>query len=63
VTGGWRDLHNEKLYNSYSAPNVRMLMTRRMRWTGNMYEGGDKFIPSSGLKPEGMRSLRRPNHR
>jgi hypothetical protein len=22
VTGGWRQLHNEELHNSYSSPNV-----------------------------------------
>jgi hypothetical protein len=35
VTGGWRDLHNEELYNSYSLPNIRVI-TRRMRWIGNI---------------------------
>jgi hypothetical protein len=36
VTGGWRKLHNE-LYNLYSSPNIiRMIKSRRMRWTGHV---------------------------
>jgi hypothetical protein len=32
VTGGWRKLHNEKLYNLYSSPNIiGMVKSRRMR--------------------------------
>jgi hypothetical protein len=33
VTGGWRKLHNEALYNLYSSQNnLRTLEARRMRW-------------------------------
>jgi len=32
VTGGWRKLHNEKLSDLYSLPNiVRVVKSRRMR--------------------------------
>jgi hypothetical protein len=33
VTGGWRRLHNE-LHNLYFSPSIlRMIKSRRMRWT------------------------------
>jgi hypothetical protein len=32
VTGEWRKLHNEKLHNLYSLPNIiRMIKSRKMR--------------------------------
>jgi hypothetical protein len=32
IVGGWRKLHNEKLHNLYSSPNIiRMIKPRRMR--------------------------------
>jgi hypothetical protein len=32
VTGGWRKLHNEKLHNFYSSPNIiRVIKSRRIR--------------------------------
>jgi hypothetical protein len=34
VTGGWKKLHNEELHNLYSSPSIiRMIKSRRMRWT------------------------------
>jgi hypothetical protein len=42
VTGGWRKLHNEKLHNLYSSPDIiRMIKSRRMRWTGYVERMGD----------------------
>jgi hypothetical protein len=33
ITGDWRQLHNEELYNS--SPNIiRMIISRRMGWDG-----------------------------
>jgi hypothetical protein len=37
IIGGWRKLHNEELHNLHSSPNIiRMIMSRRMRWTGHV---------------------------
>jgi hypothetical protein len=36
-TGGWRKLHNEELHNLESSPSIiRMIKSRRMRWTGHV---------------------------
>jgi hypothetical protein len=41
VTGGWRKLHNEELYNLNSSPNkIRMIKSRRIRWTGHITRKG-----------------------
>jgi hypothetical protein len=37
VARGWRKLHNEELHNLYSSPSIiRMIKSRRMRWTGQV---------------------------
>jgi hypothetical protein len=37
VTGGWRKLHNEELRNLYFWPSIiRMIKSRRMRWTAHV---------------------------
>jgi hypothetical protein len=36
-TGGWRKVHNEELQNLDSSPSViRIIKSRRMRWTGHV---------------------------
>jgi hypothetical protein len=41
VTEEWRKLHNEELHNFYSSPNIiRMIKSRRMRWTGHVARMG-----------------------
>jgi hypothetical protein len=43
VTGGWRKLHNEELHGLYSSPSIiRMIKSRRMRWTGHVARMGEK---------------------
>jgi hypothetical protein len=66
VTGGWRELHNEKLHGLYSSPSiVRVIKARRMRWAGNVarigeVRGAHKILVG---KPEGRRLLGRPRRR
>jgi hypothetical protein len=62
VTGGLRKLHNEKLHNLYSSPNIiRMIKTRRMRREGHVARMGEKRNAYRILvgKPEGKRPLGR----
>jgi hypothetical protein len=40
VTGGWRKLHNEELHNLYSSlSTIKIIRSRRMRWTGHVVWG------------------------
>jgi hypothetical protein len=66
VTGDWRKLHNEELHNLYSSPSIiRMMKSRRMRWTGHVAGMGEKRNAYRILvgKPEGKRPLGRPRLR
>ena len=41
ATGEWRKLHNEKFSDPYSSHNiVRVITSRRMRWTGHVARMG-----------------------
>jgi hypothetical protein len=66
VTAVWRRLHNGKLHNLYSSPDIIwQIKSRRMRWTGHvarMGEGRNVYRILVG-KPEGNRPLERPRHR
>jgi hypothetical protein len=66
VTGGWRKLHNEEIHSLYSSPSIiRMIKSRRMRWTGHLARMGEKRNSCRILvgKPEGKRPLGRPRRR
>jgi hypothetical protein len=62
VTGEWRRLHNEELYEQQSSPNIiRVIKLKRMRWAGNvvrMWEVSGAYRIWLG-GPEGMRPLGR----
>jgi hypothetical protein len=62
VTGEWRKLQKEKLHDLYCSPNiVRVIKSRRMRWTGHVArvgEGRGVYRVLVG-KPEGKRPLGR----
>jgi hypothetical protein len=56
VAGGWRKVHNEKLHNLYSLPNIIiMTKSRRMRWEGHVTQMGENRNAYRILvgKPEG----------
>ena len=66
VTGKWRRLHNEELNDLYSSPNIlRVIKSRRMRWTGHVARMGEERGVYRVLvgKPEGKRPLGRPRRK
>jgi hypothetical protein len=64
--GSWRKLHNDELHSLYSSPHiVRVIKSRRMRWTGHvarMGEGRGVYRVLVG-RPEGTRPLGGPGRR
>jgi hypothetical protein len=66
VTGGWTKLHNEELHNVCCSPSIiRMIKSRRMRWTGKVARMGEKRNAYRILvgQPQGKRLLGRPRCR
>ena len=66
VTGAWRKLHNEKLNDLYSSPNIFwVIKSRRMRWEGHVARMGERRSVYGVLvgKPERKRPLVRPRRR
>jgi hypothetical protein len=66
VTGEWRRLHNEEPNDLYCSPNiVRVIKSRRMRWSGHVAHMGEERGAYRFLvgKPEGKRPLGRPRRR
>jgi hypothetical protein len=59
VTEGWRKLHNEELHNLYFSPCIiRMIKSRRIRWTGPVECMGAKMNACKILL--GKRKRKRP---
>jgi len=66
LTGEWRKLHIDKLNDLYCSPNiVRVIKSRRIRWTGYVARIGEMRGVYRVLvgKPEGKRPLGRPRRR
>jgi hypothetical protein len=66
VTGEWRKLHIEEHHDLYGSPTlVRVIKSRRLRWTGHvarMEEGRSVYSVLIG-KPDGKRPMGRPRRR
>ena len=65
VTWEWRKLHNEKLSDLYTSPNIfRVIKSRRVSWAGLVARMGERRVAYRVLvkTPEGKRSLGRPRH-
>jgi hypothetical protein len=66
MKGGWRKLHNVELHSLYSSTSIiRMITSRRMKWTGHVARMGEKRNAYRTLvgKPEGKRPLGTPRCR
>jgi hypothetical protein len=66
VTGYWRALHNEELYDLHSPPNIiRVIRSRNLRSAGHVARMGERRGTYRVLvgRPEGKRPLVRPRHR
>jgi len=61
----WIKLHNEKLNDLYSSPNiVRVIKSRRMTWAGHVERTGERGVYRVLLgKPEGKKPFGRPMRR
>ena len=63
VTGEWRELHNEKLNDLYSSPNIfRVIKSRRMRWAGHVALMGERRGVYRVLVGKPEENLRKRDH-
>jgi hypothetical protein len=65
VTGGWSKPLSEELHNLYSSSSkIRMINSRRMKWTGHVAHIGKKRCECRILvgKSGGKRQLQIPRH-
>jgi hypothetical protein len=59
-------VYNKELHDLYSSPSIiRIIKSKRMRWSGHVARMGEKRNAYRLLvgKPEGKRPLGRPRHR
>jgi hypothetical protein len=66
VAGGWRRLHDDKLHNMFTFPNIiRVSNMRRLRWAGYIAHVGEMRDVYRILvgKLDGNRPLGRPKDR
>jgi hypothetical protein len=62
-TGEWRRLHNGELYGLYASSNIiRVIKSRRMRWTRIVARVGDRRGTYSGLWESLRERLGRPRY-
>jgi hypothetical protein len=53
VTGEWRKLHYEEIYDLYPSTNiVRVIKSRRMRWAGHVARMGESRGVCEGVGGE-----------
>jgi hypothetical protein len=66
VAGGWRRLLSEELHSLYTSPNnIRVIKSRRMRWSEGVTHIGEvrNAYRNSVGEPETKRPLGRPRYR
>jgi hypothetical protein len=55
VTGGWRKLHKEELYDLYSSQYIfRVIQVRIMRWSSHVARSWGNLKERDGMKGLGL---------